>query len=51
MGRNVDAMLSACEALGWAEKNHSGFRYHPTVGVVGGEYEDIQSKLKGLCHA
>ena len=50
-GHKVDAMLSACEALAWAEKNHSGFRYHPTIGIVGGKYEDTQAKLKGLCNA
>ena len=49
-GHNVDALLSACEALAWAEKNHSGFRYHPTLGLVGCEYEDIQARLKGLCN-
>ena len=50
-GRNVDAMLSACEAVVWAEKSHSGFPFHPTVGLVGGQYEEIRAKLKGLCHA
>lgn len=50
-GHNVDALLSACEALAWAEKNDSGFRYHPTIGIVGCKYEDIKSRLKGLCKA
>jgi tetratricopeptide (TPR) repeat protein len=47
--QDVDAVLSACEALGWAEKEKSGFRYHPTIGLVGREYDDVTARLKLLC--
>lgn len=50
-GENVDAVMNACEALAWARKDHSGFRYHPTVGLVGGNYEATQAKLDALCKA
>ena|SRR5437870_3782655 len=50
-GEQMDAKLSACEALAWAGKETSGFRYHPTVGLVGGEYKATESKLEELCNA
>ena len=50
-GRTADALLSACEALEWARKEHSGLRYHPTIGLVGGEFDSVQSKLNALCNA
>ena len=50
-GEQMDAKLSACEALAWAGRESSGFRYHPTVGLVGGDYKATESKLKELCNA
>ncbi len=32
-------------ALAAAAKDHSGFRYHPSVGLVGTKYEDIRHQL------
>jgi tetratricopeptide (TPR) repeat protein len=32
-------------ALAAAAKDHSGFRYHPSVGLVGTKYEDIRKRL------
>jgi tetratricopeptide (TPR) repeat protein len=50
-GEEMDAKVSACEALVWAGKESSGFRYHRTVGLVGSEYKATESKLKSLCNA
>jgi hypothetical protein len=50
-GKQKDAKVSACEALVWAEREHSGSRYHPTIGLVGREYEAADSKLQDLCNA
>lgn len=50
-GKQRKAKTSACEALTWAERNHSGFRYHPTIGVVGSEYEAMEARLKEICNA
>jgi tetratricopeptide (TPR) repeat protein len=38
----------AKQALVEAEKAHSGFRYHPTVGLVGTESERLENKLRAL---
>jgi tetratricopeptide (TPR) repeat protein len=32
-------------ALAAAAKDHSGFRYHPSVGLVGSKYENIREQL------
>ena len=32
-------------ALAAAANDHSGFRYHPSVGLVGTKYEDIREKI------
>jgi tetratricopeptide (TPR) repeat protein len=32
-------------ALDAAGKEHSGFRYHPSVGLVGSQYDDIRKQL------
>jgi tetratricopeptide (TPR) repeat protein len=45
------AKTAACEALGWAEKTHSDFRYPPKVGLVDCEFNAIQIKLTALCKA
>ena len=36
-------------ALAAAAKDHSGFRYHSSVGLVGTKYEDIRQQLIGRC--
>ena len=38
-------------ALSAAERDNSGFRYHPTVGLVQGSYLEIQKMLRRLCDA
>jgi tetratricopeptide (TPR) repeat protein len=50
-GKQRRAKTSACEALTWAERKQSGFRYHPTNGLVGGEYEATKARLKEICNA
>ena len=35
-------------ALAAAKANHSGFRYHPNVGLVGDNYEMLQDRLLAL---
>jgi tetratricopeptide (TPR) repeat protein len=46
-----EARSSACEALIWAEKTDSGFRYHRHLGLVGERYEGLKAELSGLCNA
>jgi tetratricopeptide (TPR) repeat protein len=41
----------AIKALESAQANHSGFRYHPTVGLVGSRYETLRDKLIELSGA
>ena len=50
-GNLSDAKLSACVALDWARKAHSGFRYHPRIGLVGVEYNAVEALLADLCNA
>jgi tetratricopeptide (TPR) repeat protein len=38
----------ANEALAAAQMDHSGFRYHPKVGLVGSDYDEIRNRLLGL---
>jgi tetratricopeptide (TPR) repeat protein len=49
--KSGEAKRSACEALTWAEKTDSGFRYHRTLGLVGKSYESLKAKLNDLCNA
>jgi len=43
--RAASAREHARLALAAAAKEQSGFRYHPTVGLVGTNYEDIRNQL------
>ena len=45
------AKEAACKALEWSEAKHSGFRYHPQVGLVGAEYDSLKTKLQRLCES
>lgn len=38
-------------ALEAANRDHSGFRYHPAVGLVTPQYEAVVKKLESLCAA
>lgn len=42
------ATQSAAKALQFADLTHSGFRYHPDVGLVGSQYEDLAKELHRL---
>jgi tetratricopeptide (TPR) repeat protein len=44
-GQAASAREHARLALAAAEKEQSGFRYHPSVGLVGMKYEDIREQL------
>jgi len=44
-GQKSSAREHARLALAAAAKDHSGFRYHPSVGLVGTKYEDIREQL------
>ncbi len=48
LGRKDIAKEYAGKALDAAHKTHSGLRYHPDVGLVGKEFEDIIKKLTAL---
>jgi len=43
---DVTAKAHAQRALEAAALDHSGFRYHPTVGLVTDQYDDLVQKLK-----
>lgn len=50
-GSTTSAKSYAEAALSAAERDNSGFRYHPTVGLVQGSYSEIQALLRRLCDA
>ena len=45
------ARIEAKAALEAASADHSGFRYHPSVGLVSEMHADALSRLRGLCDA
>lgn len=45
-GDSHAAMVHARHALVEAERDHSGFRYHSTVGLVTDEYKDVLGELQ-----
>lgn len=45
----VAAKAHAQHALHAAALDHSGFRYHPTVGLVTEQYDSLVQKLKKYC--
>ena len=48
VGVTAEAKAQARLALAAAEKDHSGFRYHPSVGLVGDSYQQIRQRLASL---
>jgi tetratricopeptide (TPR) repeat protein len=48
VGVTAEAKAQARLALAAAEKDHSGFRYHPSVGLVGESYQQIRQRLASL---
>ena len=47
-GLGDHAAEGAAKALQFAELTHSGFRYHPDVGLVGSEYDSLKKELRRL---
>lgn len=47
-GESAQARIFAKQALAEAAKNHSGLRYHPTVGLVGSERSTFENRLRTL---
>lgn len=47
----VAAKAHAQRALDAAACEHSGFRYHPALGLVTKQYDGLVQKLKGYCDA
>lgn len=45
-GDRQSAKTNANRALEAAELNHSGFRYHASLGLVTGKYDDVIKKLE-----
>lgn len=45
LGHTTEARMHATQALEAAMQEHSGFRYHPSVGIVGDAYESVRAKL------
>ena len=50
-GDNSSARADARTALEAATRDHSGFRYHPGIGLVSDKHTKALSKLRGLCDA
>jgi hypothetical protein len=48
VGVTAEAKAQARLALAAAEKDHSGFRYHPSVGLVSDSYQQIRQRLSSL---
>lgn len=49
-GLRDDALKFASTALEFAAKDHSGFRYHPTIGLVSDEHAEALRQLRAFCH-
>lgn len=47
-GQRTIAQEYATEALQFAEMTHSGFRYHPDVGLVGNRHEKLKTTLRQI---
>jgi tetratricopeptide (TPR) repeat protein len=47
-GDNARAREFAKRALAEADKDHSGLRYHPRLGLVGSEHHTFERRLKAL---
>jgi tetratricopeptide (TPR) repeat protein len=50
-GLGDHAAEGATKALQFAELMHSGFRYHPDVGLVGSDYDTLKKELRRLSKA
>ena len=48
LGEKDMARNSAFKALEWSNLKHSGFRYHPNLGLVGSEYDAMKEKLRQI---
>jgi tetratricopeptide (TPR) repeat protein len=49
-GMRDDAVAFAAAALEFASKDHSGFRYHPTTGLISEKHADALRRLQSFCH-
>lgn len=47
-GARAAAVVHAQQALGMASRADSGFRYHPTVGLVTSRYDKLLANLEAL---
>lgn len=50
LGNRQAAKEHAIDALAAAKASHSGFRYHPNVGLVAEKYKTLQDRLLALSH-
>jgi tetratricopeptide (TPR) repeat protein len=50
-GDREAAKEHAIQALNVAQAEHSGFRYHPRIGLVGAEEENLREKMLALAHS
>jgi len=51
IGNPTSAKSYATAALSASQRNNSGFRYHPSVGLVQSSFSEIQSQLQRFCDA
>jgi tetratricopeptide (TPR) repeat protein len=48
VGQTALAKREAADAVSAAAVDHSGFRYHPTVGLVTEKYDELMQKLSSI---
>jgi hypothetical protein len=51
LGKSAEAGQHARLALEEAAREYSGFRYHPRLGLVGGEHEELRRQLARIASA
>jgi len=51
LGQAESPYQHAKAALEAAEKDHSGFRYHAGIGLVGDSLSEVRDRLRRLCDA
>ncbi|HEY3319224.1 MAG TPA: hypothetical protein VGP72_01965 [Planctomycetota bacterium] len=50
-GQIERARQAALSALSFAEQDHSDVRYHPSIGIVGEDYESVRSNMNAIIQA
>ena len=51
IGQRKHALETASKALEFSALTHSGFRYHPDVGLVESRYEELKERLRRIARS